>query len=177
MANVSIFPEYSPSSGKKLQVKSRLTESFMEPLTLGAAFLIFIGGKFGEWAMEKGWDAAYDDIMAKMAAASRETAEKLALPPEKRKDIGEAVLIEEVKQVAQKHPEVKAAVEALGNDVNQAAKTHPELEKAIKELTEALKNQPQNHPAITNKVADSIQKIAQVIQNQTVTNQTNNFTV
>ncbi|MEB3181727.1 MAG: hypothetical protein VKL59_22245 [Nostocaceae cyanobacterium] len=120
----------------------------MEPLTLGVNFLVFLGGKLGEWAMEKAWDTAYDDIMAKMAAASPETASKLALPPEERKDIGEAVLIEEVKQVAQKHPEVKAAVEALGNDVNQAAKTHPELEKAIKELTEALKNQS---PSVVNE--------------------------
>lgn len=119
----------------------------MELLTLGAGALIFIGGKFVEWGMTKVWDAAYDDIMDKMAAAAPETAAKFALPPEERINM-QAELIAEVEQVAQQHPEVKVAVEALGNDVNQAAKNNPELGKAIKELIETLKNQ---RPSVVHK--------------------------
>ena len=46
-------------------------------------------------------------------------------------------MVEEVKKAAATDPEIKAAVEALGNDVNQAVTKNPEVEK---QLTTVIEN-------------------------------------
>jgi transcription elongation GreA/GreB family factor len=63
------------------------------------------------------------------------------LPPGQPEDFGEAVLVEKIESAAKADPEIRAAVEALGNDVQEAAKVNPELEKAIRDLTEVVKAQ------------------------------------
>jgi hypothetical protein len=121
----------------------------MEPITVGAiALLALIGNKFVDWSTEKALDVIYDKakqvIKAKSpatAAALESAATQAALPPGEREDIGEAVLVEEVKKAAEADPEIKEAVEALGNQVNTAAQDNPELAKAIAELTAAIKAQ------------------------------------
>ncbi|MBD2447988.1 hypothetical protein H6G76_12515 [Nostoc sp. FACHB-152] len=121
----------------------------MEPITVGAiALLALIGNKFVDWSTEKALDAIYDKakevIKAKSpatAAALETAAAQAALPPGEREDIGEAVLVEDVKKAAEADPEIKEAVEALGNQVNTAAQDNPELKKAIAELTAAIKAQ------------------------------------
>jgi hypothetical protein len=82
-------------------------------------------------------------------------AEQPALPPGQPEDFGEAVLVEKIESAAKADPEIRAAVEALGNDVQEAAKVNPELDKAIKELTEAVKaqNSSSQNPA---KIAETI---------------------
>ncbi|MBP5976396.1 hypothetical protein HW132_27625 [Brasilonema sp. CT11] len=143
----------------------------MEPLTAGAiALLLFLGNKLIDWGTEKAFDAAYDDIIQKLKSKSPDTVvalEAAALPLGEREDIGVAVL--EVEKAAQAHPEIKAAVEALGNDVNQAAKTNPELEKAIKDLTATVQAQ---HPGIIN---ENWQGINFKNANPSISNNTFNF--
>jgi hypothetical protein len=143
----------------------------MEPLTAGAiALLLFLGNKLIDWGTGKAFDAAYDDIMQKLKSKSPDTVvalEAAALPPKGREDIGVAVL--EVEKAAQAHPEIKAAVEALGNDVNQAAKTNPELEKAIKDLTAVVQAQ---RPDIIN---ENWQGINFKNANPSISNNTFNF--
>lgn len=121
----------------------------MEPITVGAiALLALIGNKFVDWSTEKALDAIYDkakqviqDKSPATAAALETAAAQAALPPGEREDIGEAVLVEQVKKAAEADPEIKEAVEALGNQVNTAAQANPELAKAIAELTAAIKAQ------------------------------------
>ncbi|MBN4001377.1 hypothetical protein [Nostoc sp. LPT] len=128
----------------------------MEPIISGAiALLPLIGNKVVEWSTEKTLDAGLakvkqliakaKQILAKKspatAAALETAAAQAALPPGERKDIGEAVLVEQVKKAAEADPEIKEAVEALGNQVSTAAQANPELAKAIAELTAAIKAQ------------------------------------
>ncbi|HIK04713.1 MAG TPA: hypothetical protein IGS40_08360 [Trichormus sp. M33_DOE_039] len=113
----------------------------MDLITLGAIALGFLGSKFADWSINKAFDVAYDKAMQTLAAKSPETAEAFALPPSEREDIGVALLVEQVEQAAQKDPEIKQAVEALGSQVTTAAQDHPELAKAIQELTATLKAQ------------------------------------
>lgn len=119
----------------------------MEPLTAGAIALgLYIGGKFADWGIEKAFDAGLDYAKQKLQAKSPDTVATLAALPAGREDIGVAVL--EIEKAAQADPEIKAAVEALGNDVNQAAKTNPQLEKAIQDLTQMVQAQ---RPEIINE--------------------------
>ncbi|NEU71151.1 hypothetical protein PI95_000800 [Hassallia byssoidea VB512170] len=119
----------------------------MEPLTAGAIALgLYIGGKFADWGIEKAFDAGLDYAKQKLQAKSPDTVATLAALPAGREDIGVAVL--EIEKAAQADPEIKAAVEALGNDVNQAAKTNPQLEKAIQDLTQMVQAQ---RPGIINE--------------------------
>ncbi|WYL95740.1 MAG: hypothetical protein HEQ35_19685 [Gloeotrichia echinulata IR180] len=114
----------------------------MDPITAGAiALLTLIGNKVIDWSTEKVLDASLDKAKQVLQEKSPEIAAQAALPPAEREDIGEAVLIEEVKKAAAADPEIKEAVEALGNQVNQAAEANPELKKAIAELTAAIKAQ------------------------------------
>jgi hypothetical protein len=120
----------------------------MEPLTAGAIALgLYLGGKFADWGIEKAFDAGLDYAKQKLQAKSPDTIATLAaLPAAGREDIGVAVL--EIEKAAQADPEIKAAVEALGNDVNQAAKTNPQLERAIQDLTQMVQAQ---RPEIINE--------------------------
>ncbi|MGI2903943.1 hypothetical protein [Tolypothrix sp. VBCCA 56010] len=119
----------------------------MEPLTAGAIALgLYLGGKFADWGIEKAFDAGLDYAKQKLQAKSPDTVATLAALPAGREDIGVAVL--EIEKAAQADPEIKAAVEALGNDVNQAAKTNPQLEKAIQDLTQMVQAQ---RPGIINE--------------------------
>ncbi|MDF5726800.1 MAG: hypothetical protein PUP92_01875 [Rhizonema sp. PD38] len=118
----------------------------MDPITVGAiALLTLIGNKVIDWSTEKALDAGLEKVKQVMAKKSPATAAALetaatqaALPPGEREDIGEAVLVEEVKKAAQADPEIKEAVEALGNQASTAAQANPELVKAIAELTVAI---------------------------------------
>ncbi|MFK0732398.1 MAG: hypothetical protein ACIWVG_14780 [Gloeotrichia echinulata HAB0833] len=102
----------------------------MDAITAGAiALLTLIGNKVIDWSTEKALDASLDKAKQVLQEKSPEIAAKAALPPAEREDIGEAVLIEEVKKAAAADPEIKEAVEALGNQVNQAAEANPELAK------------------------------------------------
>jgi hypothetical protein len=66
----------------------------MEPVSLGIlGLLVYIGDKFAGWAIDKGFDAGYDEIMGQMKAKSTDFAKAMALPPGEREDIGEAVLL------------------------------------------------------------------------------------
>lgn len=122
----------------------------MDPITAGAiALLTLIGNKVIDWSTEKALDASLDKAKQVLQEKSPEIAAQAALPPAEREDIGEAVLIEEVKKAAAADPEIKEAVEALGNQVNQAAEANPELKKAIAELTAAIKAQSPTKKADT----------------------------
>lgn len=134
----------------------------MEPLTTGALMLVFVGSKFVDWSISKAFDAAYDKAKQVLAKKSPETAEALvvaaeqaALPTAEREDIGAAVLIAQVEKVAQTDPEVKDAVEELGNQANVSAQDNPALAKVIQELIETIKAQKSNskNPA---KIAETI---------------------
>ncbi|MBD2458465.1 hypothetical protein H6G80_30915 [Nostoc sp. FACHB-87] len=117
----------------------------MEPLTAGAiAFTTWVVGKIIDWSTDKTFDIASEGLMQLLKQKSPDTAKALivakenaTLPPGERKDIGEAVLVEEVKKAAATDPEIKAAVEALGNDINQAVTENPQLEK---QLTTVIEN-------------------------------------
>lgn len=131
----------------------------MDPLTAGAIALATLllnksVEKTGEILAEKAFEQG-GKVMKLLKRKSPETADELeaaaehpALLPGKPEDIGEAVLVEKIESAAKADPEIREAVEALGNDVDAAAKVNPELEKAIKELTEAVKAQT---PTITNE--------------------------
>ncbi|WYM01362.1 MAG: hypothetical protein HEQ19_19515 [Gloeotrichia echinulata CP02] len=122
----------------------------MDPITAGAIFLLgFAGNTLAEWTLSKAFDVVYEKAKQVLQEKSPEIAAQAALPPAEREDIGEAVLIEEVKKAAAADPEIKEAVEALGNQVNQAAEANPELKKAIAELTAAIKAQSPTKKADT----------------------------
>lgn len=118
-----------------------LTKEHMEPLTAGAiTFTAWLLNKVIDWSTEKALDQAAQKVMKLLKEKSHNTAnaidavaQRTALPQSEREDIGEAVLVEEVKKAAGANPEIKAAVETLGNDVNEAAKKNPELNKVLKE--------------------------------------------
>jgi uncharacterized membrane protein len=124
----------------------------MEPLTAGAIALAYLllnktFEKTGEIIVAKGFEQG-GKVIELLKRKSPETASELeaaaehpALPPGQPEDFGEAVLVEKIESAAKADPEIRAAVEALGNDAKEAAKVNPELEKAIKELTEAVKAQ------------------------------------
>jgi hypothetical protein len=124
----------------------------MEPLTAGAIALVTLASnkfveKTGEIFAEKAFEQG-GKVMKLLKRKSPETAGELeaaaenpALPPGQPEDIGEAVLVEKIESVAEADPEIRAAVEALGNDVQEAVKANSELEKAIKDLTETVKAQ------------------------------------
>ncbi|MBH8578242.1 hypothetical protein I8752_35925 [Nostocaceae cyanobacterium CENA369] len=147
----------------------------MEPLTTGAiAFAIWLSGKIIDWSTEKALDQAAEKVMQLLKRKFPETAnalqavvEPLALPPDGQEDIGEAVLVEEVKKAAQADQEIKMAVEALGNDVKEATKHNSELDKALRE------KQSNYQSAITNSI-EKVVNLAQGIkssiniQNQTI---------
>ena len=110
----------------------------MEPLTTGAiALLLFCGEKFIDWGINKFYDAAFDKLMEK----SRDTAEKLTLPPGERENIGEAVLVEMVENTAKKEPELQEALEVLGEEVQAKANKNTELETAFNQLAQKVKAQ------------------------------------
>ncbi|MBD6620982.1 hypothetical protein FNW02_35960 [Komarekiella sp. 'clone 1'] len=116
----------------------------MEPLTAGAiAFTTWVVGKLIDWSTDKTFDIASERLMQLIKQKSPDTAKTLtaaagraALVPDEREDIGEAVLVEEVKKAAAKDPEIKAAVQALGNDVNQTVKENTEVEKRLTTVIE-----------------------------------------
>ena len=124
----------------------------MDPLTAGAIALVTLASnkfveKTGEIFAEKAFEQG-GKVMKLLKRKSPETAGELeaaaenpALPPGQPEDIGEAVLVEKIESVAEADPEIRAAVEALGNDVQEAVKANSELEKAIKDLTETVKAQ------------------------------------
>ncbi|MDP8963408.1 MAG: hypothetical protein M3O33_05355 [Cyanobacteriota bacterium] len=124
----------------------------MDPLTAGAIALATLllnksAEKAGEIITEKAFEQG-GKVMKLLKRKSPETASELeaaaenpALPPGQPEDIGEAVLVEKIESAAEADPEIREAVEALGNDVQEAAKVNPELEKAINELTEAVQAQ------------------------------------
>jgi uncharacterized membrane protein len=124
----------------------------MDPLTAGAIALATLllnksVQKTGEILAEKTFEQG-GKLMKLLKRKSPETASELeaaaedpALPPGQPEYIGEAVLVEKIESAAKADPEIRAAVEALGNDVKEAAKVNPELEKAVQDLTEAVKAQ------------------------------------
>jgi predicted O-linked N-acetylglucosamine transferase (SPINDLY family) len=140
----------------------------MEPLTVGAiAFLTYFGNKLIDWGVGKAYDAAFAEVMQKLAPETIATlqagAQTLSLPDSNRENIGVAVLVSEVEKATQANPEFKAAVEALGTE----AQKNSQLENAVKELTEALKNQPQNTQNI-GKVANTVEKVGVANVNSTI---------
>jgi uncharacterized membrane protein len=154
----------------------------MEPLTAGAIALatLFLNKsveKTGEILTEKLFEQG-GKVRKLLKRKSPETASELeaaaehpALPPGQPEDFGEAVLVEKIESAAKADPEIRAAVEALGNDVKEAAQVNPELEKAIKELTEAVKAQQQSGITITN----TAEKIYGNIQGGSIESLTQNF--
>ncbi|MHC5674648.1 hypothetical protein [Nostoc sp.] len=116
----------------------------MEPLTAGAiAFTTWVVGKIIDWSTNKTFDIASEGLMQLLKQKSPDTAKALtvakenaALPPGEREDIGEAVLVEKVKKAAATDPDIKAAVEALGNDINLAVTENPEVEKRLTTVIE-----------------------------------------
>lgn len=147
----------------------------MEPLTAGAiAFTTWVLGKIIDWSTDKTLDIASEGLMQLLKKKLPDTAkaftvakEKAALPPGEREDIGEAILVEEVKKAAAIDPEIKAALEALGNNINEAARVNPELNQKLKEKQSSHQN------VITNNI-EKVVNLAQGIeaginiQNQTV---------
>ena len=153
----------------------------MAPLTAGAIALATLllnksAEKAGEIITEKAFEQS-GKVMNLLKRKSPDTASELeaavehpALPPGQPEYIGEAVLVEKIESAAEADPEIREAVEALGNDVDAAAKINPELEKAIRDLTEAVKAQQQSIQKIT-KIAETVEKIGNVNQD-TVQSQT-----
>jgi hypothetical protein len=117
----------------------------MEPLSLGIlGLLIYIGDKFAGWAIEKGFDGSYEEIIRQMEAKSPDVAKVMALPPGEREDMGEAVLVGMVEDVAGENPEIGKRLEDLGNGIQDAVKDDLGLEKSINELVEMLKKECPN---------------------------------
>jgi hypothetical protein len=158
----------------------------MEPLTAGAIALatLFLNKsveKTGEILTEKLFEQS-GKVRKLLKRKSPETASELeaaaeqpALPPGQPEYIGEAVLVEKIESAAKADPEIREAVEDLGNDVKEAAKVNPELEKAIRDLTEAVKAQPRSIQK-NMKIAETVEKIGNVNQNSSIQNQTFNQT-
>ena len=154
----------------------------MAPLTAGAITLATLllnksAEKAGEIITEKAFEQS-GKVMKLLKHKSPDTASELeaavehpALPPGQPEYIGEAVLVEKIESAAEADPEIREAVEALGNDVDAAAKINPELEKAIKELTEAVQAQRQSGITITN----TAEKIYGNIQGGSIESLTQNF--
>lgn len=144
----------------------------MEPFTAGAiALTAWLLNKVIDWSAEKALDQAASKVMQLLKEKSPDAAifleeavaEHSALPQSEREDIGQAVLVEEVKKAAVADSEIKIAVEALG----EAAKKNPELDKGLKEKQSSYQS------VITNnieKVVNLTQGIKSSIniQNQTV---------
>jgi hypothetical protein len=64
----------------------------MEPVSLGIlGLLIYIGDKFAGWAIDKGFDTGYEEIIGQMEAKSPNVAKVISSG--QREDIGEAVLL------------------------------------------------------------------------------------
>lgn len=117
----------------------------MEPLLTGTvALLLFCGNKLIDWGIGKAYDVAFDKLMEK----SPDTAEQLTLPPGERENIGEAVLVQMVENTALQEPELKQALEALGEEVQAMASKKTELETAFNKLAQTVKAQS---PAIVNE--------------------------
>ena len=111
-------------------------KQLMEPLTTGAiALLLLLGEKFIDWGISKAYDKAFDELRK----TSPDTAEKLALPPGERENIGEAVLVEMVKDTALNQPELQEALEVLGKEVEAKANQNKELETEFDLLAEKVK--------------------------------------
>jgi uncharacterized membrane protein len=154
----------------------------MEPLTAGAIALAYLllnktFEKTGEIIVAKGFEQG-GKVIELLKRKSPETASELeaaaehpALPPGQPEYIGEAVLVEKIESAAKADPEIREAVEALGNDVKEAAQVNPELEKAIKELTETVQAQRQSGITITN----TAEKIYGNIQGGSIESLTQNF--
>lgn len=131
----------------------------MEPLTAGAIALLTLllnktFEKTGEIIVARAFEQS-GKVIELLKYKSPDTVETLeaaaenaALPLGQREDIGEAVLIEKIESVAQKDPEIKAAVEALASDAQAAAKENLQLKGALQQLTETLKVQ---RPKIINE--------------------------
>src|ERR671932_453377 len=138
----------------------------MDPLTAGAIALVtlFLNKsveKTGEILTEKLFEQG-GKVRKLLKRKSPETASELeaaaeqpALPRGQPEYIGQAVLVEKIESAAKADPEIREAVEALGNDVQEASKVNPELEKAIRDLTEAVQAQlsSSQNPA---KIAETI---------------------
>ncbi|MCC5654611.1 hypothetical protein LC609_33520 [Nostoc sp. XA013] len=145
----------------------------MEPLTTGAiALTAWLLNKVIDWSAEKALDQAAQKVMELLKEKSPDTVdtiegvvERSTLPQSEREDIGEAVLIEQVKKAAGANLEIKAAVEALGNNVNKAAKENPELNQRLKEKQSSYQS------VITN----NIEKVGNLAQKIIIQNQTQNF--
>ncbi len=117
----------------------------MEPLTTGAiALLLFLGEKLIDWGISKAYDTAFEELKT----ISPETAEKLALPPKERENIGEAVLVEMVEDTAKNQPKLQKALEVLGKEVEAKANNNTELATAFNQLAQKLKTQ---NPTIVNE--------------------------
>ncbi|MEM7556988.1 MAG: hypothetical protein AAF378_23440 [Cyanobacteria bacterium P01_A01_bin.84] len=117
----------------------------MEPLTIGAmSLLMFLGEKLIDWGISKAYDTAFEELKK----TSPNTAEKLALPAGERENIGEAVLVEMVKDTALNQPELQQALEVLGKEVETKANQHQELENNFNQLAEKIKAQ---NPTIVNE--------------------------
>ncbi len=117
----------------------------MEPLTTGAiALLLFLGEKLIDWGISKAYDTAFEVLKT----ISPETAEKLALPPKERENIGEAVLVEMVEDTAKNQPELQEALEVLGKEVEAKANNNTELATAFNQFAQKLKTQ---NPTIVNE--------------------------
>ena len=146
----------------------------MEPLTAGAiAFTTWVVGKIIDWSTDKTFDIASEGLMQLLKQKSPDTAKALtvakenaALLPGEREDLGEAVLVEEVKKAAATDPEIKAALETLGNNINEAAKENPELNRRLKEKQSSHQNVTNNFEKVVN-LAQGIEPSIN-IQNQTV---------
>jgi hypothetical protein len=117
----------------------------MEPISLGIlGLLIYIGDKFAGWAIDKGFDTGYDEIIGQIQAKSPNVAKVMTLPSGEREDMGEAVLVEMVKEVAKDNPEIGKKLADLGNGIQDAAKDNSGLEKSINDLVEILKKERPN---------------------------------
>jgi hypothetical protein len=154
----------------------------MEPLTAGAIALATLllnktFEKTGEIIVTKTFEQGGKVIellnhkSPKTAGELEAAAKQAALPPGEPEYIGEAVLVEKIESAAKADPDIRAAVEALGNEAKEAAKVNPELEKAIKELTEAVQAQRQSGITITN----TAEKIYGNIQGGSIESLTQNF--
>lgn len=149
----------------------------MEPLTAGAiALTAWVLNKVIDWSAEKALDKAASKVQQLLKEKSPDTANTIdavaspsALPPSEREDIGEAVLVESVKKAAEADPEIKAAVEALGNDAELAAKENPQIAAVLQKLTETVQAQ---RPSIIN---ENWQGINFKNANPTISDNTFNF--
>ncbi|AKG20974.1 hypothetical protein [Calothrix sp. 336/3] len=117
----------------------------MEPLTTGAiALILFCGNKLIDWGIGKAYDAAFEKLME----ISPDKAKQLTLPTGDREDIGEAVLVEMIENTAQQEPELKQALEILGEEVETKASQNTKLADAFNQLAQKIQAQK---PTIINE--------------------------